>query len=266
MGGAVASSGERRWRKDVRPDYSVRSIGLGARLQVLLIDHPDGLSLDELTRRAGASKTSVYRALATLAMHGFVDPVSPELYRVGPRMLLPFTTHVDLLVHRTRPHLEALSEQLPFTVALGMLDASAVTVLAVVYGRSALQVPGEREPRIPLHSNALGKVLAATMGDEEVRSILRVTGLPARTSRTISDADALVEELERIRRRGWAVEDREHDDELRGVAVAVPGRRVVAGLSFIGPAEALPDEELDRVALLLRDHADHILRSPGGED
>jgi len=255
----MARSGERRWRREVRPDYSVRSIHLGGRLLDLLIEHPDGLSLDELTRAVGAPKTTVYRALVTHAMLGHIDPVSADLYRLGPRLLLPVATHIDALVRRAEPHLEALARRLAYTVSLGVLDASAVTVVAVAYGGSALQVRDLRGARVPLHAAALGKGLAATLDDEEVRAILRITGMPARTARTCTDPDALVEELGRVRARGWAVDDREYDDDLRGVAVALPGRRVVAGLALTGPAEVLTPEDLDRIAALLADHAERIV-------
>lgn len=256
----MASSGERRWRKGIRPDYKVNAIDVAARVLGLLIDHPDGLSLDELTRAVpDASKTAVYRALDTLVMNGFVDRASAKLYRVGPRLLLPVATHIDVLVNRARSHLVALSEKLRYTVSLGMLDGSAVTVLEVVYGGSALQVPGERGARLPLHASALGKVLAATLEDDEVRPILRITGMPARTPHTLTDPDALVEELQRIRRRGWAVDDREYDEGLRSVAVALPGRRVVAGLALTGPAEGMPTEEMERAAALLCEHADRVV-------
>lgn len=259
----MAHSGERRWRRDVRPDYRVRSIHLGGRLVDLLMAHPDGLSLDELTRALDASKTTVYRALYTLADLGHIDPVSPDLYRLGPRLLPSVTTHVDALVLRATPHLGALARTLAYTVAMGVLDASAVTVVAVEYGGSALQVPELRGARIPLHAAALGKVLAATLDDDEVRAVLQGTGMPARTARTCTDPRALLAELAEVRDRGWAVDDREYDDGLRGVAVGLPGRRVVAGLALMGPAAALPPEELERFAALLSEHADHIVLPPG---
>lgn len=255
----MAPSGERRWRRDVPPDYTVRSIELGARLLDLLIEHPGGLSLDQLTRAVGRSKTTVYRALATQAMRGHIDPVSADRYRLGPRLLLPQKTHLDLLVLRAHPHLEALSQRFAYTVSLGVLDPAAVTVVDTTHGRSALQAPVEPGLRLPLHASALGKVLAATLDDEEVGAVVRLVGMPARTARTITDPDVLVAELARIRRRGWAIDDREYDDVLRGVAAAVPGRRVVAGLALTGPAEGLPLDELDRMAPLLRDHAEHVL-------
>lgn len=259
----MANAGERRWRKGSRPDYTVNAVDVAARVLRLLIAHPDGLSLDQLTRMiSDASKTTVYRDLDTFVMNGLVDRVSPKLYRPGPGLLLPMATHIDVLVNRARPHLAALSEKLRYTVSLGMLDGSAVTVLEVVYGGSALQVPGERGARLPLHASALGKVLAATLEDDEVCPIVRITGMPARTPYTVTDPDALVEELGRIRRRGWAVDDREYDEGLRGVAVALPGRRVVVGLALTGPAEGLPLEEMERTAALLCEHADRVVPSP----
>ena len=59
--------------------------------------------------------------------------------------------------------------------------------------------------------------------------------MPARTERTITDVDALLEELERVREQGYAVDDGEQELGVRCVAVAVPGGSTSA-VSVSGPA------------------------------
>ena len=87
---------------------------------------------------------------------------------------------------------------------------------------------------MPAHCTALGKVMLAYAGDEEIERVIS-GGLEPRTERTIVDAAALREELVQVRRRGVAY-DRE--EACRGVAcVAAPIRgsgRAVAAVSATG--------------------------------
>jgi IclR family KDG regulon transcriptional repressor len=85
--------------------------------------------------------------------------------------------------------------------------------------------------------SSVGKVLLAELSDPELTQIIETEGLPRYTANTIVTPDALREELQRVRDRGWA-EDLE--EAVRGVCcVAAPIRsrgRVVAALSVVqGP-------------------------------
>lgn len=75
--------------------------------------------------------------------------------------------------------------------------------------------------RVPLHSTALGKAILAHLPSEQFRTIVDQRGLPSFTERTTTDIDTLLEELEAINNRGYAIDDEEHHEGLRCIAVPI---------------------------------------------
>ena len=71
---------------------------------------------------------------------------------------------------------------------------------------------------------------------------------------TILGRNALFAELCRVRRQGFAVDNCEHDANVRCVGVPVYNVKgeLVAGLSTSGPVSAMTDDKLMRCADLLR--------------
>lgn len=101
----------------------------------------------------------------------------------------------------------------------------------------------------PMHWTALGKALLAQLPDEDIEAIVERDGLPAATENTITDRDALFEEVERIREQGYSIEDEEHHEKIKAIAVPVehasdPPLR--AAVSISGPRSRIgTDEEVD---------------------
>jgi DNA-binding IclR family transcriptional regulator len=102
---------------------------------------------------------------------------------------------------------------------------------------------------VPVHGSAPGKVLAAWQDPSYVRQMLAQHGMDALTSRTITTIDAFMEELERIRKAGFALDDQELIQGLRHVAAPVYDHRgdVVATISAGGSARRVDGEELEKL-------------------
>ena len=78
-----------------------------------------------------------------------------------------------------------------------------------------------------------------------------------RTSQTITDPERLRRELARVRAQGYAVDDMEHQCDVRCVAAPVRdySGRVVASLSVSGPATRIPKDRIPLLARRVRDVA-----------
>ena len=98
-----------------------------------------------------------------------------------------------------------------------------------------------------------------------VEFVLRERGLPSLTDRTIVERAALEAELERIRSRGYAIDDEESARGLRCVAAPVRDGRgeVVCALSLSSPAERLSLEEAEEASAAVIETADEISRRLG---
>jgi IclR family acetate operon transcriptional repressor len=96
------------------------------------------------------------------------------------------------------------------------------------------------------HSTGVGKAIMADMEPEQVRALLARTGMPARTEHTITTPEAFADELERTRRRGYALDEGEQEVGVRCVAVAVPDTPQRLALSLSGPVTRVTDEFVAR--------------------
>ncbi|MGH2802830.1 MAG: IclR family transcriptional regulator [Thermoleophilaceae bacterium] len=143
---------------------------------------------------------------------------------------------------------------------------SALCVVHDVGDEAALVKPQLRE-LVPAHATASGKALLAyrpVWGEAVIRQPLeRHTGC------TLTEPDELGAELERVRARGYAIEDGEYQPAVRGVAAPVFSHRgeCVAALSATGP-EARLNGELDTVAEVVVETAGELssaLGAPEGE-
>lgn len=72
-----------------------------------------------------------------------------------------------------------------------------------------------------LHYSAAGKAILSRLPTERIRSIIAERGLPQRTESTITSESELLDQLDTIRKRGYAFNDEEEIDGLRAVAAPI---------------------------------------------
>ncbi|MFC4541306.1 IclR family transcriptional regulator [Halosolutus amylolyticus] len=217
-----------------------------------------GLSLAEITRRTDLSKSTVYRHVRTLVDMGYVIERDDDYY-IGLRLLEigEQTRNREAGYTAAKRAVFELGQEIDER-ALFLVEEALEGVYLHRYGRRSESLIGKRRP---LHSLASGKVVLAEWDDEKIDRLLAEKGLDRHTSRTITDPDALADELDRIRDQGYAVNDQEYMNGLRGVAVPVytPDDELLGALGTFGPTSRFKDEYV-RTDLVdrLRDKAGEI--------
>ncbi len=200
---------------------------------------PAGLALSDLAVSVRMPKPTVYRILATLESRGYLDRTTAGEYRIGRKL---FELNSDggtqqAVIRAARPAMETLLEACKETLNLGVLDGGEVLVIETLESPFAVRMSSKIGNRRYAHSTALGKVLLAALPEKDVRRILRARGMPQFTPRTIASEEDLVVELERVRAQGWALDNRENEEDGRCIAAPIfgAGRSVVAAISVSGP-------------------------------
>jgi IclR family acetate operon transcriptional repressor len=240
--------------------YSVRAAERVADLLDSLQAATDGLSLVALAAATGMPKSSVFRYLATLESRGYVEKDGDTgNYSLGPA-LPSASRYYDVLATRTRPVLERLRDRFEETANFAVLDGDRVVYVQIVESARAMRLAARRGDHDYAHSTAVGKAIAAQQSDDAVRTLLRASGMPARTPRTITRVDDFMDELARVREQGYAIDDEENEQGARCVAVALTGTRVAAGISISAPAVRLSHEQAQGVAKALSDEARRLSR------
>ncbi|WP_244931526.1 IclR family transcriptional regulator [Nocardioides sp. W7] len=222
-------------------------------------DGRDSLTLAEITRVAGLSRSSTHRLLDQLVGLGWVRR-HENTYELGMRIfeigtLVMHQNHV----HRTAlPFLHDLHRATRLTVHFGILDGSDIVYLDRIGGLAATTLPSRIGARVPAHCTALGKALIAGTASWPMPKTL-----VARTSRTLDTPLALTRELAEVRRSGVAVERDEAVVGISCVAAAItgPANTPVAAISLCDRTASL---RIDEVTAQVREAALRIGRTLTG--
>jgi IclR family KDG regulon transcriptional repressor len=205
------------------------------------------LSLTQLSSRLNLSVSTAYRLLVTLEDRGYVER-NPQTgsYSLGVACLDLGTVFLSKVEMRDRvlPLLEDLREECRETVHLAIMDRDQMQVIYLekLEGLLPIGMMGSRVGgRAPAYCTGLGKCLLAFMEDSIVREFYSTNNMQAHTSNTIADLDGLLLEMAKIRERGYAVDDVEHEPDVKCVAAPVWNHRraVVGAISVAGPEQRM---------------------------
>ena len=254
------------WAREAAPDgrrpYLVGSVDSALHLLAALRDH-SSLAVKESAELLGVAPSTAHRLLSTLQANGFVtqDPATRR-YGPGPALLgvaLASLRRVD--VRRVaRPHLAALSAETRETVSLGVAEGATVRIIDSVEGSEVVRVSARTGEVVPSHLSAAGKVLLSGLTEEELLRLLPSSRLPGRSGPSAVARAALVEELEEVRRRGYATS---YEESARGMAAVGVGvhdlrGRMLAAISVSLPAERLDPDRVEVIAAAARHRAARI--------
>lgn len=233
------------------------------RLQML-----GGATPAQLTEELDLSKSSIHNYLATLEMEGYVAN-DGGTYRLGLRFLTHGTA-AKQMVGVERPIVEtvgSVAEDLSTATWWVTEESGRGYFIERALPEDGADVYGSVGKRSYLHTHALGKAILAISTDEYVTQVAEHHGLPAQTRRTTTDRDELIEELETVRERGFAISEDEAVLGILSVGVAfrdADDRRHAVGVfghsrNFAGNrAEQIGHQLVDRVTNL-----EHRLRDGG---
>ena len=219
---------------------AVRSVDRAAALLLALGNSPGDAGVTELARRLGLHKSTASRLLATLQRRGLVEQDEESgKYRLG-LVVIRLAERAERTLDLkgiAYAELERLARTTRETVSLGILERDAYLTVAQVDGPNMVACPDWTGRTTPLHCTASGKVLLAALAERDVLRIAR-PGLPARTERTITTLETLMEELAKIRRRGFATAFSEWIAGTNAIAVPVLDARgrVIASVGVWGPS------------------------------
>lgn len=241
-----------------------RALGL---LEVLA--GAEGLSLTELAQRSGQAVATVFRALVTLQARGMVELETPgQLWHIGSgafRVGSAFLRRAKV-TERARGPMRALMRDTGETAHLGILAGDAMMFVAQLESEQAIRAFFPPGTLGPMHGTAAGKALLAWLPEERRSAIIAAGGLGRFTSLTIGSPELLERNLAQARARGFAIDDQEHAEGMRGVAAPVFDAQgeVVAALGVSGPAFRLGLSDAARFGGLVVAAADEVTAATGG--
>jgi IclR family KDG regulon transcriptional repressor len=239
----------------------------GLKILLLYNNSTPSLAVAEISKKLGYSKSKAYRLIKSLVDCNFLQKkLGTKEYGLGVNSL-----RLGLIAQQNvkffeivRPLMEELSRLTKESVSLAARDRTKIILLEKVESdepvRHSLASFGEVQP---LTSGASSKVLLAYCDEEEWDQIISREGLRRYTPFTITSANQLKKQLREIRKKGYALSDREQIADVRAVAAPIRdiNGQVVAALGITGPAYRINKKRVREFAELVVQYADKISHS-----
>jgi IclR family acetate operon transcriptional repressor len=241
-------------RSPVDP-YFAQVIGKTMRALEMLRASGEPLSLDEIAKRMGGAKTSVYRILHSLESLEYLEKAaSGRKYILSAKFRrLERAPFLSTLLSEGLPRLRQINREFKETASLAALFDNHIEAVAVVESPHILRMVNKVGRILPPHASSLGKCIAAFQTEERQDQLVHSYGIYSFTPHTITGEADMKREFERIRKQGYSTDREESGDD--GICVGAPipiGSHVVAAISISAPKARHSKDLEERMVAYLR--------------
>ena len=230
----------------------VQSLDRAFDILELLSREQHGLNLTEIGNRLDLHKSTVYRLLQALKQRGYIEKSSQGSYRLGMEFIELSSLYLNNLELKTeaQPILRELSSLSGNTAFLATVQEDEVVYIDKMETFNSLRKYSIIGQRAPLYCTALGKSILTGKTDEQIRGLYGDRELKIFTEKTIRSVDALIEDVEKTRRRGWSLDDEEYEQGLRCIGAPIRDYRnaVIAAVSTSGYATVITSKRVEEIA------------------
>lgn len=176
---------------------------------------PGECKMVDLCEETGINKSSMFSLIRTMEALEWVKKDGNETYSLGAGMAYYNAAFNEL--HRQSYNLveefmEAAKEAIPAigeTFQLSVLEGQDIVYLAKQEAPSLVKLESSPGMRFPAHATGMGKMLLAQLSPDELNRRFPDKQLALKTPHTITDWNRLTEELDIIRKQGYALDEQE---------------------------------------------------------
>ena len=224
--------------------YKLEGLDRVVAIMDLLGESNDCLSLAEICKRMELRKSTAHRALMALEHTGLIERAPGNRYRLGLKLYDMGNRAVEQvdLRGRVHPYLRRLALRVGETVHLGVLHGARIVYLDKIEAvNRRVCVSSRTGTSNPVYSTSMGKAILAYLPPDKAQAVIDVIQFKAFTPKTITSKEELMSALERIRRRGYSIDDEEMEIGTRcvGAPILDTEGRPIAAMSVSGSATRL---------------------------
>jgi len=200
-------------------------------------------TLSEVAERTELTRAGARRILHTLLRLGYVE-ADGRLFRLTPKVLdLGYAYLSSLPVWtQAQPLLEDLTLSLRQACSATVLDGNDIVYVVRLSAHRTMSINLGIGSRLPAYCTSMGRVLLSGLSPDALRSKLSNMPLLKLTPATVTDIDALMEEIAQVRRQGWSLVQEELEQGLIALAAPVFDRsgKIVAAINASGQTAGPP--------------------------
>ena len=227
-----------------------------------LAEETNGAALKSISKDLNIDSATAYRYLSSLRDLGYVQQNQKNLnYQLTTKFTWIASLVLDHIQIRALAHhkLEELASIANETVHLCVLDGTEITYIDKIDSNQPVKMRSGIGRRGRVHSTGVGKVMLAFLPEKERENLLPKLNLSSLTPNTITDPIKLCLELDRIRQRGYSIDDQEDEVGIRCVGAPIFDHNgyVIAAISITGWTITMTTDRLvDLSATLLKTSLD----------
>lgn len=221
------------------------------------------LGVTEISERLGLYKSNVHNILTTLQAMDYVEKdEGSDKYKLGMGIFALSRALGDTfsITKIASPYMQELANITDERVYLAIPHQHEVVYLEAMYPAESTHLMrsllGERAQ---MHCTGLGKAMLANMPQEIVETYLQ-RELKAFTDQSITDKEALRQELQLTKQRGYAIDNMEHEFGVKCVALPIfdKSRNLYAAMSISGSSLRFTEDQIRDWAILMKKYIDKI--------
>ena len=216
-----------------------------------LFENYKELSLHDITGMMNLNKTTVYGILDTLVHLKYLEKnEQTNMYRLGLG-LFRTSQHIDIdLVRICKPYLQEMVAEFGETANLIVLENTGLMYLDKVESPHSMRICTQIGQRIPVHCSSAGKAILAHLPEDKMMDIVNNINFERLTSKTIVDKDVFVREVIEARKRGFAKDVEEFENDLLCVGVPILDHKgyPIAAMSISSPINRTDNTRLHTMA------------------
>lgn len=233
-----------------------------------LAKRENGVGITELSKELNLPKSTIHQILSVFKSVRFVEQNSEDKkYHLGLRIFeLGNIVQSQLQLRKiAHSYLYNLSRRTNETTYLVVLEGSRTVYIDCVESRARLRAHPLFGIRVPLHCTGVGKAIMAFLPEVKINEIIHEDGLERFTENTITDPQVLKQELKKIRKRGYAIDNMEHEEGIRCVGAPIRNyqKEVFAAISASGPSQRFDPPRIKAMSKLIMETAEEISRKMG---
>ncbi len=233
-----------------KPRYFINSIAKGLAVLETFSEAGHPLTLSEIASELKANNTTATRLCYTLTELGFIQKDSQKRYHLTPKILTLGHAYISGLAwyEVAQYYLEKLFREVQETVSLSILEGSEIIYVLRIRKRKYLPFDIQVGTKLPVYCTAMGKVLMAMGPPQKTQSVLKGLEFKSLTARTITRLDKFLEELERVRKKRYGINDEELSIGNRSVAAPILGEKgyAVAAIHIAVPTTAYSRSQMEK--------------------
>ena len=228
-----------------------------------------GMSLAELSAESGLANSTTHRLLVSMKHLDYVEYDSNlGLWSIGVKAFSVGNAYLRKrdFVAQARPYMRELVVETGETSNIAIMKGDKHIFVGQIECSEVMRMVVQIGSEGHLHAAGVGKALLSALSEDEVKDIVKRTGLSKLSEKTITSISALLKELEKIRKAGYSFDDEEQTNGLRCIASNVYNEHAeaIAAVSISGPAVRLSDDRIKLLAETVKKKAGAITHVIGG--